>query len=58
MIIETLTNQFYQVRESSDPLLAHCWLGVELKRVKGGFTQKAKAREQLIRKIGTRTIQN
>jgi len=50
MIIETSANQFYQVRETNNPNLAHVWFGVEVKRAKGQWVPKAKAREMLVRK--------
>ena len=54
-IIETLAGQFFQVRDAGAGL-DHVWLGIEVKRVKGGFAAKAKAREILVRKAGTRVI--
>lgn len=50
MIIETSANQFYQVRETNNPNLAHVWFGIEVKRAKGQWVPKAKARETLVRK--------
>jgi hypothetical protein len=60
MIIETSANQLYQVRETGEPALAHCWIGIEVKRVKGPvegvFVPKAKARHQLVRKAASRIV--
>lgn len=50
MVIETSCNHFYQVRETNNPNLAHVWFGIEVKRVKGAWVPKAKARETLVRK--------
>jgi hypothetical protein len=52
MIIETSN---YQVREAGAGL-QHVWLGVEVKRVKGGFAPKAKAREVLVRKEASHIV--
>lgn len=58
MIIETSCNKLYDVSEHSDPMLAHCWYGVEVKRAKGGtFAPKAKARITLVRKAATRILE-
>lgn len=54
--IETLAGQFYRVRDTDKAELDHVWLGVEVKRVRGGFADKAKAREILVRKLGTRAV--
>lgn len=56
MIIETTGNQFFQVRETNDPDLAHVWYGIAVKRTKAGFVPKAKAREMLVRKDATRVV--
>ena len=56
MIIETSNNQIFQVREAGADL-DHVWLGVEVKRVKGGFAPKKNAREILVRKAACRVIQ-
>lgn len=53
-IVETLANQLFQVRDLPD--VDHVWMGIEVKRVKGGFAPKAKAREILVRKLGCRVI--
>lgn len=55
-IIETSANQLYAVRETNDASLAHVWFGVEVKRAKGGFVPKAKARETLVRKAASKVI--
>lgn len=56
MIIETSDNRFFQVRETNEPGLSHVWLGTAVKRTKSGFVPKAKAREILVRKAGSRVI--
>ena len=56
MIVETSSNQFFDVKpaDGSD----HAWLGVEVKRVKGGgYAPKAKARPILVRKAGSKVIE-
>lgn len=58
MIIETSCNHFYQVRETNNPNLAHVWFGVEVKRAKGQWVPKAKARETLVRKEASRIVAN
>lgn len=55
-VVETLANQFFQVRDAGTADLDHVFLGVEVKRVKGGFAPKAKAREIAVRKLGTRVV--
>ena len=57
MIIETTCNHLYSVRETGNPSLAHVWLGIEVKRSKGGFVPKARAREEFVRKEGSRIIE-
>lgn len=56
MIIETSSNQFYRVRETNDPALAHVWYGEAVKLVKGEWVNKAKARTELVRKAATRVV--
>lgn len=56
MIIETSANQFYRVREAGDAALAHCWIGTQVKRVKGAWVDKAKARTELVRKAACRVV--
>lgn len=64
MIIETSDNRFYRVREHDAPTMAHCYLGVELKRAKDGkFAPRRPANhrlhghEELVRKAATRVVQ-
>lgn len=57
MIIETSANELFQVRETGDTDLAHVWIGFPVKRVKGDYLPKAKARERLIRKAGARVVE-
>lgn len=57
MIIETSWNEFYRVRETGDANLAHVWLGIAVKKAKGGtFVPKAKARTELVRKEASRIV--
>jgi hypothetical protein len=55
-VVETLASQFFAVRETGDASSSHVWLGLEMKRTKAGFVPKAKARELLVRKLGTRVV--
>ena len=55
MIIETSANQLFRVRECSPPA-DHVWIGSEVKRSKGAFVPKAKARDILVRKAATRLV--
>lgn len=58
MIIETTAGEIYEVEETGDKNLAHVWFGIEGK-IKGGiFTPKKHAKRRLVRKLGTRIIQN
>lgn len=57
MIIETSDNRLFSVRDTGDVDLQHVWWGIEVKRAKGGFAPKAKARQTLVRKEATRLIQ-
>lgn len=54
MIIETSANQLYFVVES--PISTHCWDGLRVKRVKGGFVVVKNAKPELIRKEATRFV--
>jgi hypothetical protein len=56
MIIETSANELYRVRETGNPALAHVWLGIAVKRVKGEFVPKANRREELVRKAASRVV--
>lgn len=56
MIIETSSNQLFRVRETGNADLEHVWIGVAVKRVKGEYVPKAKAREILVRKAGCRVF--
>jgi len=53
LIIETSSNQLFRVREDG---MAHAWLGIEVKRAKGGFVPKTNAREITVRKAFTRLV--
>lgn len=51
-IIETSSNQFFSVTDVAG--IDHAWSGIEVKRVKGEWVPKAKARPMLVRKAATR----
>jgi hypothetical protein len=59
-VVEDSANQLYRVAELTDPNLAHCFIGVRVKRAKGGVfvpvagNQGTKPR--LVRKIGCRVV--
>jgi hypothetical protein len=55
-IVETTCNRLYRVRETGDAALSHVWIGVEVKKLMGGFVDKAKARPTLVRKEGTKIL--
>lgn len=57
MVIETSCNRFYRVTETGNPDLAHVWMGVEVKRVRGQFVDKKNARQELVRKAATRIVE-
>ena len=48
MIVETTSNQIYRVEPADG--IDHAWQGVEVKRAKGEYVPKAKARVVLVRK--------
>ena len=54
-IIETSANQFFRVECAAG--IDHAWLGVEVKRVRGEWVPKAKARPILVRKAATRVVE-
>jgi len=56
MIIETTDNRFYRVIPSELANIPQCYLGVEVKRVKGEYVPKVKARPMLVRREATRVI--
>ena len=56
MVVETSSNQFFSVAEIATPGLEHVWLGIEVKKVKGEYVPKAKARPILVRKYGCRVV--
>jgi hypothetical protein len=55
-VIEDTANRFWAVWEAGDADLAHVFYGVEVKRAKGGFQPKAKARKTLVRRECTRVV--
>lgn len=53
-IIEDSGNRFWRITaDFSD----HAWTGVPVKRINGGWADKAGAREQLVRKAATRVVE-
>lgn len=63
-IIETSDNRFYRVREHYLPAMAHCFLGVELKRRRDGsfaprrpLGHRLHNHEELVRKVATRIVE-
>jgi len=57
MIIETTDNRFYRVRETGQDGLDHVWFGLPVKRSKGQWVEKAKARTELVRKEASRVVE-
>ena len=61
MIIETSANQFYRVTECASPDMAHLWHGIELKRVKGEWIEKAtragRKNFTYVRKVATKIVE-
>lgn len=63
MIIETSDNRFYRVRAHDLECMAHCYLGVELKRIGGKFAPKyplgnrRRDTEELVRKAATKIVE-
>jgi hypothetical protein len=60
VIIETSDNRFYRVTETGQDGLDHVWFGIEQKRsskAKDGYTAKANARKELVRKAATRVVE-
>ncbi len=56
LIAETSCGRLFAVRETGSPDLSHVWHGVEVRRTRGGFAPKSKARTILVRKLGSRLI--
>jgi len=57
MIIETSDNRFYRVTDHIDADLAHLWFGVAVKKVKGEWVNKAKARVEMVRKAASTVVE-
>lgn len=57
MVIRTSCGQHYSVVETNDPALDHVWAGIAVKRVKGVWTHKAKARIELVRKAASELVE-
>lgn len=56
-IIRDGAGNLFAVRDAGNPDLAHVYLGVPVKRVGAGYVLKTKAREQLVRRIGTSVVE-
>jgi hypothetical protein len=56
LIAETSCGRLFAVRDTGSPDLAHVWHGIEVRRTRGGFAPKSKARTVLVRKAGSRLI--
>lgn len=54
-IVETSCNSLFRVVAAGDGL-DHVWIGVAVKRVAGGYADKAKAKPHLVRKAGSRVV--
>jgi hypothetical protein len=57
MIIETSCGRFYRVTSHIDADLAHLYAGVAVKKVKGQWINRAKARPEMIRKAATKVVE-
>jgi hypothetical protein len=57
VIIETSDNRFYRVWETEQDGLEHVWFGYPAKHTKHGWTHKANARKELVRKAATRLVE-
>jgi hypothetical protein len=55
-IIEDTANRLWAVWATGDANLEHVYYGIEVKRAKGGFQPKAKARATLVRKAATHLV--
>lgn len=60
MIIQTSDNRFFEVSETGDADLSHCWYGIEVRRDrKRGWIKKARIshpRPMLVRKAASQVI--
>jgi len=57
MIIETSDNRFYRVIKNINSDLSHCWDAVAVKKVRGTWVDRARARTELVRKAATRIVE-
>jgi len=55
-IIETTCNRLFRVTDAGSPDLAHLYLGIEVKKVRGAYVPKARARQELFRREGCRVV--
>jgi hypothetical protein len=53
MIIRTTDDRLFRVRDDRDPALAHVWIGVPVKRLRGEYVPRANAKQTLVRKEGS-----
>ena len=56
MIVIDNNGQYFRVTDAG-PGLDHVFLGVPVKRVRGGFADKAGARARLIRRLGCTVVE-
>jgi hypothetical protein len=54
-VVETSSNQFFRVTDLAG--IDHAWQGIEVKKVRGEWVPKAKARPVLVRKAATRVVE-
>lgn len=55
-IVETTDNRLFSVRDAGDANLDHVWFGYPVKRVRGEYLVPQYAREQTVRKAGSRVV--
>lgn len=56
-LIETSANQVFLATDHSDPELSHVWVGVEMKKAKGGsYVEKKNGSTQFVRKLGSKIL--
>lgn len=55
LIVKTSDGQLFKVRDAG-PDYPQAWIGSAVKMVRGAFVAKAKARDILVRKAGSRVV--
>jgi hypothetical protein len=55
-IIEDTSNRFWAVWPTNNENLDHVYYGISVKKIKNGFSPKAKARPMLVRKECTKIV--